>query len=122
MKKLSIFVAGFWTVTAFFILKPVPQSPLSQCTQIEGVLAEVSQGGSNDVCLRLENHPGTVFYVNRGLENGLAIDQIQKEVVGKQVKIAHPKYWTPLDPFNSTRHVSMISYDDQILFDKTLKN
>lgn len=38
------------------------------------------------------------------------------QLVNQAVEIAHPKYWTPLDPFNQTRHIAQLKYRDNIIF------
>lgn len=111
---LAIFVCA-----AIAVLRPVPIVSLAECETVNGVLAAVSEGGTNDVCLRIESHPYKMFYINRGIESGLDIEELQNKLVGKNVTIAHPNYWTPFDPFSSTRHVSRLTTGDLVLFDET---
>lgn len=118
---IALVLLGTIILAAFAILRPVPIVPLAECAKVDGVLAAVSEGGVNDVCLQIEGQPDKMFYINRGLEAGLDIAQLRSDLVGKQVQIAYPKYWTPLDPFNSTRHVSMLASSAEVLFDETIK-
>ena len=77
---LTIFVVG--TALA---LRPVPIVSLSKCTQITGVLVEVSENGTNDLCLQIENVPGKRFYINRGLEAGLDVARLNTELLGQEM-------------------------------------
>jgi len=56
------------------------------------------------------------FYINRGLERGLDLKKLREDLTNKEIVIIYPKYWTPLDPGNSVRHISKIECDGRTVF------
>ena len=75
---------------------------------------------NKDVIFVLENNDRT-FYINRGQEMGLEISELQRKLIGDEIVIKYPKYWTPLDWNNKIRHISKVEFDDEVLFNE-LKN
>lgn len=58
------------------------------------------------------------FYINRGLENGLEINNLKEKLIGNPIVVKYPKYWTPLDWNNSVRHISKVEFNDEIVFNE----
>ena len=52
---------------------------------------------------------------------GLEISELQRKLIGDEIVIKYPKYWTPLDWNNKIRHISKVEFDDEVLFNE-LKN
>ena len=83
--------------------------------EVAGVVSEIWPGPSFDVLFKLKNRE-QIFYINRGLENGLDLDNLKNDLIGKMILLKHPKYWTPLDPFNSVRHVSKLEFQGKTVY------
>lgn len=115
--KKSIFLIGLLLVIgmAFFIFSPVPVPDERDCLIARGVVVNIFESGSKDLSIILAGNK-TRFYVNRGLERGLTIGETGAALLGREVLLKYPKYWTPLDPQNSIRHVSKIEIDGQTIF------
>ena len=97
------------------VLRPVPIPLEKDCLIKKGVVSEVYEGGTNDVVFKLQDQHQQ-FYVNRGLERGLELNKLRTELISKEITIKYPKYWTPLNPFNSSRHISKVEHDGRIVF------
>ena len=111
MKPLFLFLF----ILAALIFRPVPIVPENECLSQTGIVTSVFEGGTNDVNIRLEDNDH-MFYINRGLKNGLEMSQVKSDLIGYEVTLKYPKHWTPLDPFSKTHHVSVVKKGDQIIF------
>lgn len=101
---------------AGLILRPVPiPDDLTECEVVTGIVSGVGEGGEHDVLFILEDHE-TRYYINRGLEDGLNIDELKSKLAGKKVEFYYPNYWTPLDPNNSIRHLSRVDFNNEVVW------
>ncbi len=97
------------------VLRPVPIPLEKDCLIKKGVVLEVYEAGTNDVVFKLQDQQQQ-FYVNRGLERGLELNKLRTELISKEITIKYPKYWTPLNPFNSSRHISKVEHEGRTVF------
>ena len=112
-----------WTILAGLIfvalvvlaLRPVPISNEKDCLWLTGTVGEVYEAGFKDVVFKLQGLDKK-FYINRGLERGLDLEKLRADLTNQEIDIIYPKYWTPLDPGNSIRHVSKIKHDGKTVF------
>ena len=100
-------------------MRPVPITSEDKCLVVEGTVKHIYEGGIHDVVFVLEEK-GTRYYINRGLEQGLTLDKLRDDLVGENVTIKYPKYWTPLDPKESIRHLSKLEWGQEVIFDETI--
>ena len=56
------------------------------------------------------------YYVNHGLERGLNLDSLESALMNRDVLIKYPDHWTPLDPDNSSVHISKIEHEEETIF------
>ena len=111
---------GILTVfLAVLIFRPVPIVREDKCQVVEGKLVKVYESGVKDISVVLENQKQR-YYINRGLENGLNMEQM-KSMLGKEVVVKFPDYWTPLDWNNTVRHLSKFECEGRVIFDETYK-
>jgi len=117
-KYFYIFLGLLLFILAAMIFRPVNiPKDAKYCLIAEGKVIRVSEGGTNDVVFRLEGDK-TRYYINRGLEYGLVLEDLQKKLVGKNVTIRYPEHWTLLDPNNTIKHLCILEYDGQVIFDE----
>lgn len=108
------------TVVVFFGLllfafRPVPISEEEDCLMLKGTVHTIYEAGTHDVVFKLNGHDKE-FYVNRGLERGMDLEKLKAELISKEITIKYPQYWTPLDPTNSSRHISKIECNGRTVF------
>ena len=103
---------------AFIVLclRPVPPATEANAITIQGVVDQIYEVGTKDIAFQLKDNDGT-FYINRGYEKIASVDYL----LGENVTIKYPKYWTPLDPKNNTRHLSYLEYDGEIVYSEIKK-
>lgn len=120
MKNISIALGLILLIIAVLIFRPVPTLSENNAIIEKGIVSDIHEGGVNDIVFRLKNNR-RLFYLNKGLEKGLAITSLKEKLIGKQVVLKYPKYWTPLDWNNSSRHISQVEFNNEILFNELRK-
>jgi len=120
MKTTLIVLGTLFFITVLLIFRPVPIPPENKCLVVKGTVASIYEGGVKDAVFTLDNHP-TRYYINRGLENGLYLDSLKKNLIGKTVTILYPKYYTPLDHENRIKHLCKLEHDGEVIYNE-LKN
>ena len=118
MKKIHLTIAaaiGLFVLLAAFTLRPVPTPAEKDCLITKGNVADIYEDGVNDVVFVLKGHKET-YYINRGLEQGLNLAKLKKELKGKEITIKYPDYWSPLNPGKSIRHISKVEYAGTTIF------
>ena len=115
LRKLGFSAFAFLTVLAFLALRPAPASELSSCETIQGIVADVQLGNSQEIVITLTN-TDRVFYINRGQELGFDVNIIKDLILEEEVTLYYPHYWTPLDPTASIRNLTGIQLGDQLVF------
>lgn len=96
---------------AFIILVvgPVDNSK-ANCIQVKGVVATIEEGTSYDIVFRLKDNPHT-FYINRGLENGLVLNDLQSTLTGKEIELWHANS----RPLNGG-HIAQVKINKEIIY------
>jgi len=115
MRKIAIVIAALLLALGVLIFQPVPISPEHKSNKITGTVSYIFEGGVNDVVFRLKD-TNQRFYINRGLEAGLEMQKLKDELIGNEVTIIYPKYWTPLDPKNSTKHLTELRFNGDVIY------
>ena len=119
MKKLLLILGVGFVFICVLVFRPVPITSEDKCLSVEGIVKAIYEGGVKDVVFVLEDNQ-TRYYINRGLEQGLSLDKLKNDLIGQEIVIKYPKYWTPLDPKESTRHLSKLKWGNQVIFDETI--
>jgi hypothetical protein len=109
----SVILIGVVLLLGVLILRPVPIPDEKDCLIVMGTVIEINEDGVKDVVFKLAGQDRT-FYVNRGLERGLALEKLRAELMDKEITIKYPKYWTPLG--NSSKHISKIESSGRTIF------
>lgn len=113
-KWIILFGIVFFAL-AILSFRPVPISAEKDCVSLIGTVVKIYEGGDKDVVLKLKGQRG-FFYINRGLERGLDLKQLSSQLMNKEIIIKYPKFWTPLDPFSSSIHISKVEFDGKAVF------
>lgn len=119
MRNIPYLAGGLFFVFILFALKPVPITSEDKCQEVSGSIKKIYERGEQDVFLILNGNKRQ-FYINRGLEKGLDLQEMKQKLQDEQVTLKLPRYWTPLDPFNQTRHVAKLEWGSEVLYDETL--
>ena len=117
MKITLVSFALIVSITAVLIFRPVPIVPESMAISEIGIVKEIYSNKGNDVIFIMLN-TDRKFYINRGLESGLELNNLKEKLIGNSILIKYPKYWTPLDWNNSIRHISKVEFKNEIIFNE----
>lgn len=102
---------------AALVLRPVPVVSEQEALTQKGVVTHIYEGSGQDVVFRLANTQ-CIFYINRGLESGLSIPSFKAKLVGKEVVLKYPDYWTPLDWNQRIKHLSKVKFEGKNIYDE----
>jgi len=114
-KAIYIFIAI--SIVAFFIiLSTAIDTSMENSIKVSGTVKSITEGGVKDVVFELENNK-TLYYINRGFENGFEMSKAKEDFEGKKITLFYAKSWTPLAPFGTcSKHITHISINDSIVF------
>jgi len=120
IKKMLFGIAVMFFFAAILILRPVPIVSEGEALVEKGIVNNIFEGGVKDIVIRLENND-RLYYINRGVEIGLNLEELRSKIVGNEVVLKFPKYWTPLDWNNKIRHLSKVELNNEIIFNELKK-
>ncbi len=115
LKKLFIGLGILFFVLAVLIFRPVPIIPEDRAILETGIVSDIYEGGENDVVFLLENKKRR-YCINRGLENGLELTDLQERLIGREITLKYPDYWTPLDWNDEIKHLSKVEIEGKVIF------
>jgi hypothetical protein len=116
MKKAFLSLSGS-SVMLFILLalRPIPVIPEGECKVTSGIVTEIFEGGEKDIVFHLQGDARD-FYINRGLEKGLDLMELKKNLKGNEVTFKYPEHWTPLDPTQRMVHLVKIEFHGKTLY------
>lgn len=117
LKKILLTFGLIFLLLAVLIFRPVPIVAEEEAIVVQGTVSSIYESGVKDISIKLKDVP-TLFYINRGLEQGLIIDSLRKKLLKKSVTIKYPDYWTPLDWNNRIKHISKLEFNQEVLFNE----
>ena len=115
VKYFLIISFSIFLIIALLIFRPVPIVTENKAIAENGIVSEIYSNKGNDIIFVMKNKERR-FYINRGLENGLELDDLKDKLIGNSVVVKYPKYLTPLDWNNSVRHISKVEFNGEVLF------
>ncbi len=121
IEKTLIGITVIVVVIGILIFRPVPIVTEDKALVVNGTVTGIYEGGIKDVIFKLQED-SRLFYINRGLENGLNLDSLRKNLIGEQVVIKYPSYWTPLDWDEEIRHLSKLEHKGEVIFNELAAN
>ena len=92
-------------VKGFTIQNPSP----TECTVIELTVTKITEGGVKDIVFK--NDAPDFYYINRGLERGLTIEELEAKVLNKKVTLHLANTW-----MGQTNHIAQLQLGEAILF------
>lgn len=116
MTKLAISVIGL-LVGGVLLLSSmkVPSPTDSNTISVEGKVENIYEGGVKDVVFKLENDD-RVFYINRGLENGLDLSELKDKYIGKKLTLTYINHKYLFDIFVSNSHLAEVKSDRTTIY------
>lgn len=114
-RALILLISGVsFIILLSLTIRPVPMLPEDELTVKEGWVTEVYEAGEKDIVFTLEG-TSELFYINRGLEQGLSIQGLQTKLIGNKVTLKYPEYWSLLSNGKS-HHLSKVEANGETIF------
>ncbi|WP_405209261.1 hypothetical protein [Aquimarina sp. LLG6339-5] len=102
---------------AFQTFKPIQNVQPDDVIKITGVVSKIEERSGFDIAITLENDPH-YYYINRGLEYGLTIEELQDQILNKKVVLYPIHRWTIFTPDKIMGHIAKLMIDDQVIFNE----
>ena len=94
----------------------MPKPSLENALYQSGWVEEVKQGtGEGDIVIALKGD-SAYYYINRGLDRGLSLQELKSKFEDQKVTLTYVDYWSILDPWNQTRHISSIKMGEEQIY------
>ncbi|WP_299259698.1 hypothetical protein [uncultured Aquimarina sp.] len=97
--------------------KPVRNVQPDEVIEITGKVIKIEEGSGFDIVITLEND-SHYYYINRGLQYGLTIDELTKEILNKKVALYPIHRWTIFTRDKILGHVSKLIVGDRVIFNE----
>ena len=117
IKYILIFLSILTLTAVILILKPVPIVSESEAITERGIVSQIYANSDNDIFFVLQKNDRR-FYINRGLERGIELNILKDQLIGNQIILKYPKYWTPLDWNGNIKHISKVEINNKVLFNE----
>ncbi|MEO1021154.1 MAG: hypothetical protein AAFW89_01305 [Bacteroidota bacterium] len=88
----------FLGLASIFMLKI--DSSRENSILVHGVITKIAEGSTYDIMFKIEDDPN-IYYINRGLELGLDIQELKQDLLDQEVKLWYADSWV-----NSPRHIT----------------
>jgi len=122
MKIIKFLFYGIGLATFLLLLlcfRPInPFATIDDCVMIKGKVNHIFEAGVKDICFRIKDKPQNVYYINRGLESGLDLENLRQDLLNQDVELYYVKHWTPLDPKGQLSHIGKLTHNGEIVFDE----
>ncbi|WP_108867588.1 hypothetical protein [Aquimarina aquimarini] len=97
--------------------RPVRNVQPEDVMKIEGVVTDIQEGSGFDILITLKND-AHYYYINRGIQYGLTLDQLRSDILNKTVTLYGIKRWTIFTRDKNMGHISKLTIDDVVLFNE----
>ena len=105
MKKAFI----LFTISILLISCVIQNLEPEECKIQEITVTNISEGTSNDIVIK--DAETDYYYINRGLEQGLRIEELNTHLLNKKVTLHLPKYW-----IGTSEHIAQLNFDNKVVY------
>jgi hypothetical protein len=114
MKKLGLAVILIPIIFLMFF-RPVNTSR-ENSVKVKGKLTKIYDAGNFDISFTLDNKKQR-YYINRGIESGLDVENLKEKLLNKNVTIHYAEHWTLLAPGGlESMHMTQLKLNDSIIY------
>ncbi|MEM7085375.1 MAG: hypothetical protein AAF489_04290 [Bacteroidota bacterium] len=111
MKKFRLLFLIIPVLAAVFLLKGlIIQSPNPEdCELKEMTVSKIYEGGVKDIVFANAN--GDFYYINRGLERGFTLAEMEQKVLNKKVTLHLAK-----TVLGTSNHIAQLAVENDVIF------
>ncbi|MDH7446034.1 hypothetical protein [Aquimarina sp. 2201CG14-23] len=110
-----LFIIFMWIAIQTF--KPIRNVQPDEVIKITGIVTKIEEGSGFDIVITLEND-SHYYYINRGLQYGLNLAQLRKDILNKKVTLYPIDRWTIFTRDGIMGHVSKLMIEDRVIFNE----
>lgn len=116
---LSIIFVLFvvFMVAVIQTFRPVRNVQPDDVMKIEGTVTNIQEGSGFDIVITLKNDKHH-YYINRGLQYQLTVEQLRSDILNKKVTLYGIERWTIFTRDKNMGHISKLIVDDTIIFNE----
>ena len=108
--KTRVTIVGFLFFTLFVLQGCMISNPTPEdCDVKEIIVSKIYEGGVKDIVLAEEN--GDFYYINRGLEQGHTLAEMEEKVLNKKVTLHLARIIT-----GTSNHIAQLALEDRIVY------
>ena len=94
----------------FFMKGYIIQNPTPEDCEIKEILvSKVYEGGVKDIAF--SHADGSVYYINRGLEQGMTLKSMEEKLLNKKVTLHLAKTVA-----GTSRHIAQLAIDETVIY------
>ncbi len=112
---LIVFVGFMAVVIQTF--RPVRDVQPNDVMRIEGIVDDIQEGTSFDIVITLKNDTHH-YYINRGLQYNIDMDQLRSDALNKKVTLFGIKRWTIFTQDSNMGHISKLMINNEVIFNE----
>ncbi|WP_025664426.1 hypothetical protein [Aquimarina megaterium] len=110
-----LFIAFMVAVIQTF--RPVRNVQPDDVMKIEGIVTNIQEGSGFDIVITLKNDKHH-YYINRGLQYQLTVEQLRSDILNKRVTLYGIERWTIFTRDKNMGHISKLIVDDIVIFNE----
>ncbi len=110
-----LFIAFMAVVIQTF--RPVRNVQPDDVIEITGRVIDIKEAPGFDIVISLENDEH-YYYINRGLQYDLTIEQLSTDILNKRVTLYAIKRWTIFTRDSNMGHVSKLMIHDNVIYNE----
>jgi len=108
---VGLMIGGVLLLSSMKVPSPTKRNTVS----VEGTIEKIYEGGVRDVVFKLEDDD-RLFYINRGLENGLDLSELKDKYIGKKLTLTYINHKYLFDIFVSNSHLAEVKTNDTTIY------
>lgn len=97
--------------------KPIRNVQQEDVLEITGTVIKIEEASGYDIVITLEND-SHYYYINRGLQLGLTIEELQNQLRNQEVTLYPIHRWTIFTRDGNMGHISKLMIGDSIIFNE----
>ncbi|KAA3620963.1 MAG: hypothetical protein DWP94_11355 [Flavobacterium sp.] len=105
IKKIVLLLLLALLFSSCIIQNPKPED----CDVKEIIVAKIYEGGTLDIVFAEEN--GDFYYINRGLEQGFTLSEMEEIVLNKKVTLHLAKVIT-----GTSNHIAQLALEEDVIY------
>ncbi len=120
MRRLSgkfeiLIFLGLIITLLFFVFSPISVTR-GNSIEFSSMVHRVSEGSESNVVLKLDREG--IYYINHGLQKGLNLDTLRKQLINQQVTILYLKcsFVSDFSPVASTKYITELRLGDKVIY------